>query len=104
MPLHGSRVRGQQRPGSAAIAAGPVADFRDLAAAAGLTARTVIGGERTKDYILETTGGGVAIVDYDDDGWPDIFLVNGATLPGPQQAAAPAATCTATAAMARLPT
>jgi hypothetical protein len=56
------------------------ADFRDLAAAAGLTARTVIGGEHTKDYILETTGGGVAILDYDNDGWPDIFLVNGARL------------------------
>ena len=39
---------------------------------------TVIGGERTKEYILETTGGGAAILDYDDDGWPDVFLVNGA--------------------------
>jgi hypothetical protein len=57
-----------------------LADFRDVATAAGLTARTVIGGERTKQYILETTGGGVAIVDYDDDGRPDIFLVNGARL------------------------
>jgi enediyne biosynthesis protein E4 len=57
-----------------------VADFRDLAAAAGLNARTIIGGERTKQYILETTGGGVGIVDYDEDGWPDIFLVNGAQL------------------------
>ena len=61
-----------------------VADFRDVAAAAGLSARTVIGGERTKDYILETTGGGLAIVDYDNDDWPDIFLLNGArrTAPG----------------------
>jgi enediyne biosynthesis protein E4 len=58
----------------------PLADFRDLAAAAGLTARTIIGGERAKQYILETTGGGVAILDYDEDGWPDIFLVNGARL------------------------
>jgi enediyne biosynthesis protein E4 len=58
----------------------PVADFRDLSAAAGLSARTVIGGERTKDYILETTGGGVAILDYDNDGWPDIFLVNGSRM------------------------
>jgi enediyne biosynthesis protein E4 len=55
-------------------------DFRDVAAAAGLTARTIIGGERTKDYILETTGGGAAIVDYDNDGRQDIFLVNGARL------------------------
>ena len=58
----------------------PVADFRDLAAAAGLTARTIIGGEHTKQYILETTGGGVAIADYDADGWPDVFFVNGARL------------------------
>jgi enediyne biosynthesis protein E4 len=57
-----------------------VADFRDLAATAGLTARTIIGGERTKQYILETTGGGAAIVDYDDDGWPDVLFVNGARL------------------------
>jgi enediyne biosynthesis protein E4 len=61
-------------------AAAAFADFRDLAAAAGLNARTVIGGERTKDFILETTGGGVAILDYDNDGWADIFLVNGARL------------------------
>jgi enediyne biosynthesis protein E4 len=40
-----------------------LADFRDVAAAVGLSARTVIGGERTKDYILETTGGGIAIID-----------------------------------------
>jgi len=77
-----------QPPGTAAgtrrtdSGAAPVADFRDIAAKAGLTARTVIGGERTKDYILETTGGGLAIVDYDNDGWPDIFLVNGSRLPG----------------------
>ncbi|PYR40486.1 MAG: RNA-binding protein, partial [Acidobacteria bacterium] len=67
----------------------PFADFRDVAAAAGLTARTIIGGERIKQYILETTGGGVAILDYDDDGWPDIFLVNGARLQSSDGEAAP---------------
>src|SRR5260370_24067573 len=66
-----------------------VADFRDVAAAAGLSARTVIGGERTKDYILETTGGGVAILDYDNDGWPDIFLVNGSRMATTPADAAP---------------
>jgi hypothetical protein len=55
----------------------PPARFVDLAARAGLTVPTVIGGARAKEYILETTGGGAAILDYDDDGWPDIFLVNG---------------------------
>jgi enediyne biosynthesis protein E4 len=57
-----------------------VADFVDVAAAAGLTVRTTIGGAREKRYILETTGGGVALFDYDNDGWLDIFFVNGATL------------------------
>src|SRR4030095_13204754 len=66
------------------------ADFRDLAAAAGLTARTLMGGEHTKDYILETTGGGVAILDYDNDGWPDVFLVNGARLAQASPDTAPA--------------
>jgi hypothetical protein len=57
-----------------------VADFRDLAAHAGLSARTVIGGERAKEFILETTGGGIALLDYNEDGWQDIFLVNGSRL------------------------
>jgi len=34
-----------------------------------------LGGETTKKYIIETTGTGVAIFDYDNDGWPDIFIV-----------------------------
>jgi hypothetical protein len=55
----------------------------DVAPAAGLTAKTVYGGERTKRYILETTGGGVAFFDYDNDGWLDIFLVNGSRLGEP---------------------
>jgi hypothetical protein len=38
------------------------------------------GGKETKKYIIETTGTGVAIFDYDNDGWPDIFVVNGTTL------------------------
>jgi hypothetical protein len=55
---------------------GPVY-FADVAKAAGLTMLNVNGDPETKKYILETTGSGVAILDYDHDGWPDIFLVNG---------------------------
>jgi hypothetical protein len=54
-----------------------ILSFSDIAASAGLNTRTVFGGETAKRYILETTGGGVAFVDYDADGWLDIFLVNG---------------------------
>ncbi len=56
--------------------------FTNIAAAAGLTSRTVYGGEKTNKYLLETTGCGAAALDYDNDGWMDIFLVNGTTLEG----------------------
>jgi hypothetical protein len=59
-----------------------IAYFTDVAQTAGLTAPIVFGGKNTKKYIIETTGTGVAIFDYDNDGWPDIFLVNGTTLEG----------------------
>lgn len=55
----------------------PIVDYRDIAAQAGLTATTVSGAEVGKQYIVETTGTGVAIIDYDNDGLPDIFVVNG---------------------------
>jgi hypothetical protein len=59
-----------------------LAYFTDLAKQAGLTMMNVFGGENTKKYIIETTGTGVAIFDYDNDGWPDIFIVNGTKLEG----------------------
>jgi enediyne biosynthesis protein E4 len=60
----------------------PIAYFADTAEKAGLTMKNVFGGVNTKKYIIETTGTGVAIFDYDNDGWPDIFIVNGTTLEG----------------------
>jgi hypothetical protein len=54
----------------------------DIAARAGLTAKTEDGGDKTKKFIIETTGSGAAFFDYDNDGWPDVFLVNGTTLEG----------------------
>jgi hypothetical protein len=60
----------------------PVANFVDLAEKSGLTMMNVFGGRDTKKYIIETTGTGVAIFDYDNDGWPDILIVNGTTLEG----------------------
>ncbi|HEY6267443.1 MAG TPA: CRTAC1 family protein [Candidatus Acidoferrum sp.] len=58
----------------------PVVHFTDVGQKAGLTTPVIFGGEKTKKYIIETTGTGVAIFDYDNDGWPDIFVVNGTTL------------------------
>jgi hypothetical protein len=60
----------------------PKINFVDIAARAGLLAKTSAGGEKSKKYIIETTGSGAAFLDYDNDGWPDAFLVNGTTLDG----------------------
>ena len=54
--------------------------FEDVAAKSGIDVVNVNGDATSKHYILEATGSGVAIVDYDNDGWPDIFLVNGTYL------------------------
>jgi hypothetical protein len=56
--------------------------FMDVGHDAGLNAKTIFGGEHKNKYLLETTGCGVAFYDYDNDGWLDIFLVNGSRLEG----------------------
>jgi enediyne biosynthesis protein E4 len=56
--------------------------FVDVAQSAGITHKTIYGGEAKNTYLLETTGCGVAFFDYDNDGWPDIFFVNGSRLGG----------------------
>ena len=53
-----------------------------MARESGLNAKTIFGGEHKNKYLLETTGCGVAFYDYDNDGWLDIFLVNGSRLEG----------------------
>jgi hypothetical protein len=54
--------------------------FVDRAQDSGLTHRNTYGGLLKKDYILETTGNGVAIFDFDNDGSNDVFVTNGRTL------------------------
>src|SRR5215470_18405021 len=56
--------------------------FLNIGREAGFNGKTIYGGEHKNKYLLETTGCGVAFYDYDNDGWLDIFLVNGWRLEG----------------------
>src|SRR5438067_651481 len=51
--------------------------FVDIAAQSGLTVPNTFGGKVKKDYILESTGTGAAIFDYNGDGANDVFIANG---------------------------
>jgi enediyne biosynthesis protein E4 len=51
--------------------------FQDVAKTAGLTVTNVWGGKETQKYIVEVKGAGLGFVDYDNDGWLDIYLTNG---------------------------
>ena len=55
----------------------PAIRFADIAEQAGLNGVNVSGSDKRQMYIVENTGTGAAIFDYDNDGLPDIFLVNG---------------------------
>src|SRR5580698_8642504 len=56
--------------------------FVDVVKESGLAVKTIYGGEGKNKYLLETTGCGLAFYDYDNDGWLDVFLVNGTRLEG----------------------
>lgn len=71
-----------------AFASGAVADFCDVANSFGITDKNTYGGLTHKDYILETTGNGVAIFDYDNDGRNDVFIANGTRLDSSGKSAA----------------
>jgi enediyne biosynthesis protein E4 len=60
------------------VKSGPII-FQDVAAAAGLTSWHHKAGTPEKRLILEAKGPGVCLLDYDNDGWLDIYLVNGST-------------------------
>jgi hypothetical protein len=59
------------------------ARFTDVAKAAGLTHPSVYGGVDAKSVIIEVVGCGVAFLDYDNDGWLDVFVLSGTRLDGP---------------------
>ena len=54
--------------------------FEDVTARTALASFRHHAGGAQKDYIVETTSGGVAVFDYDNDGLPDIYLLNGSTI------------------------
>ena len=78
---HPPLLDAQHRPITAGgfVKTGPVV-FEDVSEKAGLTHWTHAMGTPSKSYIIETKGSGVGLIDYDNDGWLDIYLVNGSTL------------------------
>jgi hypothetical protein len=58
------------------------ARFTDIAEQAGLTQPIIYGGVDAKSYIIEVVGCGVAFLDYDNDGWLDLLVLNGTRLEG----------------------
>jgi enediyne biosynthesis protein E4 len=82
--LHGPGGSAQEpntKPTSSKVTV-PKIHFEDLASKVGLEAVNVYGGDTHKEFIIETTGNGAIIFDYDNDGWPDIYLPNGSTIEG----------------------
>jgi hypothetical protein len=77
---HAPVLDAEKRPITAGgfVKSGPVI-FQDVAAKAGLTTWHHRMGEPEKQYILDTIGSGVGLIDYDGDGWLDIYIVNGST-------------------------
>lgn len=59
-----------------------IPQFADVAEAAGLTDVFYCGTDSAKKYILETLGGGIALLDYDNDGWVDVFVVSATRFEG----------------------
>lgn len=61
----------------------------NVAKQAGLNFITIYGDEKKNRYLLETTGSGVAFIDFDNDGWQDLFFVNGTRLDALAKGATP---------------
>src|SRR3954468_2457393 len=77
---HAAVLDAEHRPITAGgvVDSGPVI-FQNVAEKAGLSNWRHVMGTPEKQFIIETVGSGVALIDYDNDGWLDIYLVNGST-------------------------
>jgi len=84
LPRTGHAQAVAQRP-AVASEGSYLAHFVDVAAEAGLVLPILYGGVDHKEYILEADGCGCAFIDYDNDGWMDIFLLTGTRLDGNPQ-------------------
>jgi hypothetical protein len=78
--VHAAVLDEKNRPITAGgfVKDGPII-FQDVAEKAGLASWHHQMGTPDKMYIIETVGSGVGLLDYDNDGWLDIYLVNGST-------------------------
>ncbi len=78
--VHAPTYDTEHRPITAGgfVESGPVV-FQDIATKAGLSSFHHRVGTPEKSYILETLGSGVTLLDYDNDGWLDLYFVNGST-------------------------
>ena len=65
-----------------AKSAPPFSRFVDVTSGAGLTQTMVYGDPAHNTYIIEVNGAGCAFLDYDNDGWMDIFILSGRKLEG----------------------
>lgn len=78
------RIRAAAIALAAALALGEYAPqaprFVDKAKAANITIKVVSGDERQKRYLTESVGGGLAVLDYNNDGYMDLYVVNGSTI------------------------
>ncbi len=74
-----SAVSGARRTAGITDPKAPVV-FEDVTARTALAKFRHSSGSRQKDYIVETVSGGVAVFDYDNDGLPDIYLLNGSSI------------------------
>ncbi len=77
---HSAVLDSENRPITAGgtVKTGPII-FEDIAKQSGLATFQHKMGTPQKNYIIETVGSGVGLIDYDNDGWLDIYLVNGST-------------------------
>ncbi|WP_414649384.1 CRTAC1 family protein [Edaphobacter sp.] len=78
--VHQAVLDAEHRPITAGgfVKSGPIV-FEDVAQKAGLYTWKHTMGTAQKKYIIDTNGSGVGLIDYNNDGWLDIYLVNGST-------------------------